>query len=77
MKAQDIYDLQDEMLIDGQDMHALFAELTGDPSPSGRTKIDMDAVAAIAKKRHGDMVRRRKCRASAAQAARDVMERLG
>lgn len=73
MTAQDIYNLQDEMLIDGKDMHALFAELTGDPSPSGRTKIDMDAVAAIAENGTATWYGG----ASAARAARDVMERLG
>ena len=73
MTAQDIYNLQDEMLIDGKDMHALFAELTGDPSPAGRTKIDMAAVAEIAKNGTATWYGG----ASAARAARDVMERLG
>ena len=73
LTAQDIYNLQHLMLIDGKDMHALFAELTGDPSPSGRTKIDMDAVAAIAENGTATWYGG----ASAARAARDVMERLG
>ena len=73
MKAQDIYDLQGEMLIDGKDMHALFAELTGDPSPAGRTEIDMAAVAEIAE----NGVATWYGGASAAQAARDVLNTLG
>lgn len=47
MKAQTLYDIREEFgHIDGMQLHRLFQELTGDPSPSGRTEIDADALSA-------------------------------
>ena len=47
--AQDLYDRRDEYgEIDGCDLHKLFQELTGDPSPAGRTPIDAAQLAQIA-----------------------------
>lgn len=47
MKAQQLYDIREEFgHIDGMQLHRLFQELTGDPSPSGRTEIDTAELSA-------------------------------
>lgn len=44
--AQDLYDRRDECgEISGDDLHAIFALVIGDPSPAGRTPIDPQALA--------------------------------
>lgn len=48
MTAQDLYDIRDKHGdIDGNDLHWLFEQLTGDPSPAGRTPIDAAALRRI------------------------------
>lgn len=46
MTAQDIYDRQGE--IGGEAVHYILQELTGDPSPAGRTPIDVEALRQLA-----------------------------
>lgn len=49
MTAQDLYDRREEWgEISGTDLHELFQAVCGDPSPSGRTRIDVGALAAYA-----------------------------
>ena len=72
--AQQLYNWREQTQeISGTELAQLFQELTGEPSPSGRTKIDMDAVAAIAENGTATWYGG----ASAAQAARDVLNTLG
>ena len=48
MTAQTLYDLRADFGdIDGMDLHWLFQQLTGDPSPAGRTPIDVEALRRI------------------------------
>lgn len=48
MTAQTLYDIRDEFGdIDGLDLHWLFEQLTGDPSPAGRTLIDVETLCRI------------------------------
>ena len=48
MTAQTLYDARDEHGdIDGKDLHWLLQQLTGDPSPAGRTPIDAAALRRI------------------------------
>jgi hypothetical protein len=47
--AQALYDRREELAeIDGNDLHALFEVLTGDPSPAGATPISADGLRAYA-----------------------------
>lgn len=49
MDAQSLYDWRKETgEIGHTDLELLFQELTGDPSPRGRTAIDVDKLARIA-----------------------------
>lgn len=48
LTAQMLYDVREAHGdIDGNDLHWLFEQLTGDPSPSGRTPIDPVALGWI------------------------------
>lgn len=48
MKAQELYDCRERYAdIDGTDLHWLFEQLSGDPSPAGRTPIDAAALRRI------------------------------
>lgn len=49
INAQVLYDLRDELAqISGSDLHELFrAMLDGEPSPAGRTLIDIDRLIDI------------------------------
>ena len=54
MTAQQLYDWRDETgAISGTDLHMLFQELIGDPSPAGNTPILMADLAQLAE--GGDM----------------------
>lgn len=44
MTAQNIYDLD----IDGTEIHTILQQLTGDPSPAGRTPVSTAAVLTLA-----------------------------
>lgn len=44
MTAQDIYD---SAAFDGEQRHYILNELTGDPSPAGRTPIDRSALTQL------------------------------
>jgi len=58
MKAQTLYDVREEdAQIDGSELHRLFEELTGDPSPSGRTLIDPATLRAQIGEWNADMHR--------------------
>lgn len=49
LTAQALYDRREERgEIDGTDLHSLFADICGDPSPAGRTLIDVDTLAQYA-----------------------------
>ena len=49
MTAQQLYDWRETTsAISGTDLHMLFQELTGDPSPAGDTPIPMAALALLA-----------------------------
>lgn len=47
--AQHLYDRREQYgEIDGNDLHAIFATVCDDPSPTGRTSISTAALAAYA-----------------------------
>lgn len=49
MKAAYLYDWREKnMLISGNELAMLFAEVLGDPSPAGKTPIDLDALKQVA-----------------------------
>ena len=55
MTAQQLYDWRDETgAISGTDLHMLFQELIGDPSPSGHVAIPIAALVALAERGNED-----------------------
>lgn len=55
MTAQQLYDWREETsAISGMDLHMLFQELVGDPSPRGKTEIDVDKLRDLAEQGYKD-----------------------
>lgn len=53
--AQKLYDWREETAaISGSDLHTLFHELVGDPSPAGRTPISLEKLIALAESGYED-----------------------
>ena len=49
LTAQDLYERREEYgEISGIDLHELFQVVCGDPSPAGRTPIDIDSLSFYA-----------------------------
>ena len=47
LAAQDLYDLRTMTgFCSGQDLHALFSEVVGEPSPSGKVQLDHEKMLA-------------------------------
>jgi hypothetical protein len=54
LTAQDLYDRRDERgEIDGRELHEIFQAICGDPSPTGRTAIDTEALRSYAAGQRG------------------------
>lgn len=65
------------MLISGNELAMLFAEVLGDPSPAGKTPIDLDALKQVANDNVGyPMAHGRKTRSMRICTARPIRQAL-